>query len=288
MSSCTRSHSAAGCSGRSERHDRRFLELHPRQLPGGVEGRNDLDRDAVGGRRRLEEEGPHSFFTAGHHDGPIRRVAVDDRRLVTAHHPLRALAPSSGPHRAERLAVTLLPERDRATTSAGRQVGEQLRRAEGPGRERRSDGRREERARKRDATHLLGHDAHLEQAGTVAGATELVGDEQAGPSKLDEGGPQLWCEPALIVGQAAQQLRVACTLERGARHVLECELPLVVREVHGLRPLPYPFIDVDESTAPPAPAGRAMRRAVMRGPLIPDTGVRVHGGRVPFPRWTSP
>ncbi len=99
--------------------------------------------------------------------------------------------------------------------------------------------------------------------------------------------------------------RVAYPLERGARHVLECQLPLVVREVHGLRPLPYPFIDVAPARgtapahpavpgqprrriAPTVPVGRALRRAVVRGPLIPDTGVRVHGGRVPFPRWTSP
>ena len=70
--------------------------------------------------------------------------------------------------------------------------------------------------------------------------------------------------PVRFVGQPAHDGGRALALERTAGHVLQCELLVVVREVHGL---PY----VSLSAAP-----------------FPDTGVRVHGGPLPFPSWISP
>ncbi len=234
MSSCTLSHSPLWLPRRPERHDRGVLEHQPGQLPRGVEGGDDLDRDTGGGGGRVEQVRAHALLAARHDDGPVRSVAVDDRRLVAAHHPARALASRPGPHRAEWLAVTLLSEGDGPAPRAGREVSEQLGGAEGAGGQGGRYRRREERAGQWDTTHLLRDDAHLEQSRAVAGTAELVGNEQPGPSELDQCGPQLRRDPGVVVGEAAEQLGVTGTLDRGARHLLECQLPLVVREVHGL------------------------------------------------------
>ena len=132
----------------------------------------------------------------------------------------------------QRLAVPLLAEGDGAPAGAGGQVGQQLGGAEGAGGQRGGHGRGEERAGQRDAAHLLEDDAHLEQAG--AGAAVVLGHQQAGPAELDQRRPQRGRDAVGVVGQLAQHVRAALALERGARHVLQRQLLVVVREVHGL------------------------------------------------------
>ena len=67
-----------------------------------------------------------------------------------------------------------------------------------------------------------------------------------------------------LVGQLAHHVRPALALQGAACHLLQCELLVVVREVHGL-----PYVSLTDAP-------------------FPDTGVRVHGGRVPFPRGFCP
>ena len=139
---------------------------------------------------------------------------------------------------------------------------EQLGRAQGAGGEGGGDRRREERSRQRPAAHLLEHHAHFEQADPAAAV--LLGHQQARPTQLDQRVPQRRRDPRGVVGQLAHHVRPALALEGAARHLLQRELLVVVREVHGL-----PYVSLTDAP-------------------FPDTGVRVHGGRVPFPRGFCP
>ena len=211
---------------RPDRDDGRVVEDEAGQLAGGVERGHDL------AARCLEQVRAHALLAARHHDGPVRRVPVDHGRLLAAEDPLRPLAAGPGPHGPQRLAVPLLAERHRAAPGTGGQVVQELVRAEGAGGQRGRDGGREEGAGQGDAAHLLHHDARLEQAG--AGSAVLLGHQEAGPSQVDQGRPQRGRDAGRVLGQLAQQVGPALTLERAARHLLQCELLVVVREVHGL------------------------------------------------------
>ena len=94
MSSCTRCHSAGLVPRGPERDDRRVVEDEAGQLAGGVERRDDQSRPLG----RLEQVGAHALLAAGHHDDPVRRVAVDHDRLLAADDPLRRLATGPGAH----------------------------------------------------------------------------------------------------------------------------------------------------------------------------------------------
>ena len=112
----------------------------------------------------------------------------------------------------------------------GGEVGEQFGGAEGPGGQRGCHRRGEERTGQRDAAHLLEDDGRLEQPG--ADAALVLGYEQAGPAEVDQRRPQAGRDPGVVVGQLAQQVGPALALEGVARHLLERELLVVVREVH--------------------------------------------------------
>ena len=72
----------------------------------------------------------------------------------------------------------------------------------------------------------------FEQA--TAGAAVLVGHQEPGPPQVDQGRPEFGRDAGVIVGQPAQEIGRALTLECAVRHLAEGHLFVVVCEVHGL------------------------------------------------------
>ena len=181
---------------------------------------------ALGAR---QQERPDPLLGQGHHDGPVGGVAVDHDRLVAGHHPARPLAPGPGPHRGQRVAVTLLVQGHRPPAGARGQAGEQAVGPEGPGGQRGHDRGGEEGAGQRDPAHLLEDDAHLEEAGP------LPGDQHPGPAQRHQAVPELGGHPGRVVGQLPQG--VAPHLAHGPPgHVLQGELFGIEREIHSPPP----------------------------------------------------
>jgi hypothetical protein len=115
MSSCTRCHRAPGCppgpsgtTGVSSRTRRASLRVG--------------SRDGTSSPRAARQVGAHALLAAGHHDGPVGAVAVDHDRLLPLTTHSGRLAAGPGPHRAQRVAVPLLPQGHRAPAGAGGQV----------------------------------------------------------------------------------------------------------------------------------------------------------------------
>ena len=195
------------------------------------------------------------------------RVPVDDDGLLAGQDPLRPLAARPGPHGGQRLAVALLPERDRAPSGAGGQVAQELGGPERPGGQRGGDRGGEEGAGQRDAAHLLEHDAHLEQAG--ARAALVLGDEETGPAEVDQRRPQGGRDA--VASSASWRTSSGPHSRSSAPRATSCSASCSSSYV--------------KSTASPTSCSAG---AVAAAPPFPDTGVTVHGGRLPFPAWILP
>ena len=128
--------------------------------------------------------------------------------------------------------MTQLTQGNGAPPGARGQVAQQLRRVQRIGGNGGRHGRGEERAGERDASHLLQHHAHFEQADTAAAV--LFWHQQTSPSEVDQRGPQRRRDAIGVLGQLTHHVRPALALQRTAGHVLQCELLVVVCEVHGL------------------------------------------------------
>ena len=131
------------------------------------------------GLRCFEQERTDALFRARDDDRPIGGVAVEHRGLEPVHDPVGALAPRAGANPIDDVAVTELLDRDRAAQLAARELCQQLGLTEMLRRDGREDRRGEVGAGEREATHLLEHDDHVDEAETRG---HLRTPERAGPA----------------------------------------------------------------------------------------------------------
>ena len=164
-------------------------------------------------------------------DHPVRRVPVEHERLLTREHPVGALAPGPGVHTVDGIVVAELLERDRAPDRARRELREQVGVLEPASRERGEDRRREERARERQAPHLLHHDGHVDEPETEAAVR--LGDEQAGPSELGKLVPHRVGEAAFVVGHLAHVPARRLAREERAHRLAQRVLIVAEGEIQG-------------------------------------------------------
>ena len=124
-----------------------------------------------------------------------------------------------------------LVERDRAALRSRAQSHEPVVEAERARRERRDDRGREEGAGEHSAAHLLLHHHGVDESETQAAL--LLGDEETGPSEVDDAPPQLGRDPRVVVlRHAAHVLLRRLGSEEGAHRVAQCFLFGREREVH--------------------------------------------------------
>src|SRR5262249_27379321 len=132
--------------------------------------------------------------------------------------------------------VTELFERDRAADRARRQLREEVGLVEPRRRQRGEHGRREERARKRQAAHLLHDDGHVDETKTEPAVS--LPHQEPGPSERGQLPPNIVGEAALVLGHGADVSTRGLARQERPHGVAQRVLLGRKREIQGTRPSP--------------------------------------------------